>query len=102
MNAMPPIRIWILRRGSGRAEATPSPVHLKPAETFRIRNLTQEEATVVFPEGTIGLDMRSIPPKGVATGTVIVAGPDFFEYDVSLREGNYVDGGSKPGVIVDG
>ncbi len=102
MNAMPPIRIWIVRRGSGRAEATPSPAHLRPDETFGIRNLTREQATVVFPEGTIRLDMRSIPPGGVATGTVIIATPAFFEYDVSLQEGNYVDGGSKPGVIVDG
>jgi hypothetical protein len=103
VNAMPSIRIWIVRRGNGRAQATPSPVHVRPEESFRIRNLTQEQATVVFPEGTIKLDMRSIPPKGVATATVIAAAPTFFEYEVELSQsGNYVDGGSKPGVIVDG
>jgi len=103
VNTTPPIRIWIVRRGNGRAQVTPSPVHFVPGESFRIRNLTSEDVAVVFPDGTIDLKDRTIPAGGTAPATVLAAAPRFFEYDVTLpRSGNYAEGGSKPGVIIDG
>ena len=73
-----------------------------PGEEFGIRNLTDEDVTVVFPGGPIDLKLRTIPRGGTAPAKVLVASPRFFEYDVTLlRSGNYAEGGSKPGVIID-
>jgi hypothetical protein len=103
MATTPPIRIWIVRRGNGRVQATPSPVHLHPDESFSIRNLARDEATVAFPAGTIDLKQPTVPAGGTVEGRVVVRPPAFFEYDVTLaRSGEYAEGGSKPGVIVDG
>ena len=103
MTTTPPIRIWIVRRGNGRAQVTPSPVHLSPDESFSIRNLAREEATIAFPPGTVDLRQPTIPVGGTVEGRVLARPPAFFEYDVTLtRSGDYAEGGSKPGVIVDG
>ena len=102
MNTTPPIRIWIVRRGNGRAQVTPSPVHVAPGESFSIRNLTLEEARIAFPPDTIDLKAHAIAPGGAAPAKVLAGAPRFFEYDVILtRSGDYAEGGSKPGVIID-
>jgi hypothetical protein len=99
-----PTKIWIVRRGNGKAEVHPSPVVLRPGEGFGIRNLTQDDADVVFPPRTIGPEKTCIPAR---QGSSYRVAPDegyrFFEYDVTLPKVNQqAEGGSKPGVIIDG
>jgi hypothetical protein len=102
MATTPPIRIWIIRRGNGRREVTPSPVRLDLGERFSIRNLAREDATITFPEGAIDLTAPVVRPGGTVEGTVRATPPVFFEYDVTFgRSNEYAEGGSKPGIIVD-
>jgi hypothetical protein len=103
MNSVP-TKIWIVRRGNGKAEIHPSPVVLRPDETFGIRNLTNDDADVKFPSGTIDPESsKSVPEKPSVTYRVATKGYRFFEYDVTLpKVGQQAEGGSKPGVIIDG
>jgi hypothetical protein len=103
----PTMKIWIIRRGSGKAQVHPSPVHARPGDTVRIRNLTRDAATVDnfpgLPASALkeGARAAAVPPGGYADFTV---GGDrgFFEYDVAFPElAQYAEGNSKPGVIVD-
>lgn len=99
----PPIRVWIVRRGNGRAQVTPSPVQLPSGAAFSIRNLTDEDAQVAFAGHTVDPGSVTIPARATVAATIVAPGPLFFEYDVRLtRSGNYAEGGSRPGVIVDG
>lgn len=110
--ATPTVRtLWIIRRGSGKAQVHPSPVHARPGDTIRIKNWTPEEATVEFHPELYPDPRKGVPPVDPATAAIgpgqhadfrVVPGFGVFEYDVhfpSLRQ--YAEGNSKPGVIVD-
>ena len=126
MNANPS-RIWIVRRGNGKAEVSPSPVVLRPGERFAVFNATEAPATVTFPPGRVDPPSAPVAPgtatdftlssdtvaarlrhaeaekaSGKGSRAVTVFGPWFFEYEVELDSGHYAEGGSRPGVIVDG
>jgi len=103
MNSVP-TKIWIVRRGNGKAEVHPSPVVLRPDETFGIRNLTQDDADVTFPSGTIDPQKTCVlAQQSLPYHVVPKAGYQFFEYDVTLpKVRQQAEGGSKPGVIIDG
>jgi hypothetical protein len=78
-------------------------VRLPSREPFSIRNLTHEAAEVVFPDHTVDPGSVTVPGGATVAATIVTPGPMFFEYDVRLTDsGNEADGGSKPGVIVDG
>ena len=114
-----PTKIWVLRRGNGKAEVNPSPAVLRYEERFGIRNLTERTVEVVFPPGTIisvpskgirarrikGIRARrikTIPAGEIAVYRVVARGHQFFEYRVTLPAvQQYAEGGSKPGVIID-
>lgn len=97
-----PTRIWIVRKGNGKVEVHPSPAHLSHGGSFTIRNLTRNVATVNFPGKEIDPDTARIAAgQPSAPFTVGAAAPPYFEYDVTLDNGDYAEGGSKPGGIVD-
>lgn len=114
MSDVPTTKIWIVRRGNGKAQVHPSPAVLKPGGSFGIHNLTREEVFVAFPPDTIEPDgempvaskgpgpFNSIPPGGIAVYHVVARTAQFFEYKVTLPAvDQYAEGGSKPGVIID-
>ncbi len=102
--------VWIVRRGSGKAQVHPSPLHARPGDTILVKNWTNDEA------GVGPLTPLYVPPEkrplhaSAATITIppgdqrpfpVGAGQGFFEFDVTFPGGRYAEGNSKPGVIVD-
>ncbi len=55
--------IWIIRRGSGKAQVHPSPTTVRPGGTLHIKNLTEDPATVQFPGLIEPVKGRVIPPQ---------------------------------------
>lgn len=94
-------RIWIFRKRNGQVRVHPSPAQLFSNQDVTIRNLTDQEAIVVFAGKELGPDRMSIPPREARPFKVTARGPLYFEYDVTLANGEYAEGGSKPGGIVD-
>lgn len=94
-------RIWIFRKGNGQVRVHPSPAQLFSNQDVTIRNLTDQAALVMFPGGELGPERMSIPRGEARPFKVTAKGPLYFEYDVTLENGQYADGGSKPGGIVD-
>ena len=104
--------VWIVRRGSGRAQVHPSPVHVRAGDTIRIKNWTREDTTVgpiapLYPAGAkVGFHVRTATvtiPAGGSADLPVDPGDGFFEYDVTFgSSSHYAEGNSKPGVIVDG
>jgi hypothetical protein len=102
--------VWIVRRGSGKAQVHPSPLHVRPRDTILVKNWTNDDATV----GPL-IPLYTPPEKGsrhASTATITIrpggqqpfpvgAGEGFFEFDVTFPGGRYAEGNSKPGVIVD-
>jgi hypothetical protein len=95
-------KIWIFRKGNGQWRVHPSPVKLRHDEEFVIQNLTDSDATVTFGAAFVYPDAGRIPEHG-KSGTFKVVGraPVYFEYDVGFPGGEYAEGGSKPGAIID-
>ena len=100
-----PTKVWIFRKGNGQLRVHPSPVVLKTGETFRIRNVTAATVTATFPAGTVETAEKEpirIPQGETSPDLRVAARPGiYFEYDVVLASGEYAEGGSKPGGIVD-
>lgn len=98
-----PTKIWICRKGNGLVNVHPSPVVLRVGEVFRIRNVTAAAVTATFPAGTIEEKAPVRVPQGGWSPDirVIAQAGIYFEYDVVLASGEYAEGGSKPGGIVD-
>jgi hypothetical protein len=98
-----PTKAWIFRKGNGQLRVHPSPVILNSGETFTMGNLSGALASVTFPENTVvgpdGVQVR-IADKYSPDLRVVAKEPIYFEYDV-VAGGQYADGGSKPGGIVD-
>lgn len=105
MNSGAPTKVWIFRKGNGQVKAHPSPVVLRAGEAFRIRNVTAAAATATFAAGTIDAKEPTrvpIPPGDTSPDLKVIAPAGvYFEYDVVLASGEYAEGGSKPGGIVD-
>ena len=109
MGNSPTIRI--LRTGNGKTIAHPSPALLRRGDTFVMKNWTEYPAEVSFAEAPITPKATTIGPKpGQETFTVDANAPfEYYEYDITLlctygdrRVRQYVEGGSRPGVIIDG
>ena len=101
MSSAQPTRIWIVRKGNGKVAVHPSPANLSHGGSFTIRNLTGHVATVNFGDKGIDPSEARIAVGQPALFTVAAAAPPYFEYDVTLDNGDYAEGGSKPGGIVD-
>jgi hypothetical protein len=106
LTTVPSIRtIWIIRRGSGKAQVHPSPTTVLPGGTLRIKNLTEDPATVQFPPLITPVTKSTVIPAHGEADFTVAPGPitRFLEYDVTFPERHqYAEGNSKPGVIVDG
>ena len=102
MNMTQPTRIWIVRKGNGKVQVHPSPATLSHGSSFTIRNLTGNLATVNFRDKGIDPDEARLAAGQTSTAfTVGGAAPPYIEYDVTLDNGEYAEGGSKPGAIID-
>jgi hypothetical protein len=115
VNATPVTRIWIVRRGNGKLEVTPSPAHLPSASAgFSILNMTELAAHVVFDARYVAPPESDIASGATGNYTVVGRGPVFFEYQVTFPGGQYggesdkrpgaipyAEGGSQPGGIID-
>jgi hypothetical protein len=98
-----PETVWIFRKGNGQLRVHPSPVVLKQDEAFTIANLAEADATVTFDAKDVRPAQDTIKSGGVGFGktfTAIAPKGTYFEYTVTVN-GQYADGGSKPGGIVD-
>ena len=89
-------KIWIFRKGNGLVSVHPSPALLKKGEDFAIVNTTNELATVAFPSGSQALPIDAGKPITLRAPNQIT----YVEYDVTVG-GNYAEGASKPGAIID-
>lgn len=102
--APPPIKVWIFRKQNGQLRVDPSPVILAQSERFRIANVAEAEASVQIDQSIVKGPARI--PNGGTEGCkelvfeVVAKGPRYFEYEVTV-DGDYADGGSKPGGIID-
>ena len=106
-NAGVDVKAWIFRKGNGQVRVHPSPVVLKPNGTLTFVNLTRETASVIVRNDGIA------PPEGNRDGVPVAPGKPsapfgvvgtalaYFEYEVILASGDYAEGGSRPGAIID-
>jgi hypothetical protein len=109
MNVVEPtMKIWIIRRGSGKLQVHRSPVQLRPGDTFRVKNWTDLGATLEFaPEDVkdflpLSHNGFHVPAQGHSDFRVDpTARSRFLEYDILFPGKQYAEGNSKPGVIVD-
>ena len=109
MTTLKPDTIRIIRSGNGKARAVPSPKELSPGETFNVKNWTHCKASVDFAKVPVAPAKCEIEPRETAVFTVDGgADPDYYEYEVTLAcsvDGRdveqYVEGGSRPGLIID-
>jgi hypothetical protein len=105
--------IRIFRTGNGKATVQLSPQPLQPGETFVIKNFTECRAAIDFSGAPITPPRWKIPAANGKPGKrdfeVDSKAPcGYYEYDITLlcihgerRVKQYVEGGSKPGVIID-
>ena len=114
-------RIWIYRNGNGALRVYPSPIWLRPKDRFEIRDLTGQLREITWPGAAIvwcqkeepdprsksSDEKRTDPPIGWYDEKNLVAQVDektvsgYYEYQVFLTSGQYAEGTSRPGVIVD-
>jgi hypothetical protein len=100
VSVTPPVKIRIIRRGSGQVVVHPPLAVLTAGETFRMVNTTREPATVSFDGDVIRPPRQTIEPKRPSEVFTAGAGPDYVEYDVELQTFR-AEGNSRPGVIID-
>lgn len=97
-----PTKIWIVQKKTAKLEVHPPVVILTPGEKFTVGNRSPFTLLVDF-GGKIKPSGGEIPP-GTKSGTFEVNPSEgaYFEYDITVPvEGYYVEGGSKPGAIID-
>ena len=99
MSVTPPVRIHIIRTGSGQAKAEPSLVHLAAEQGFSVANHTDLHAEVTFDRAVTPIS-QTIPPRDTRPFTA-GPGPDYTEYDAVLTGGFNAEGNSRPGAIID-
>ena len=100
---MEPARIWIVRKGNGQVVASPSPCPVRGS--FLVFNATGGGTVhVKFPSHVDPSEANVTPARPVEFHVATVASPLYLEYDAELvtpADALYVEGGSKPGVIID-
>jgi hypothetical protein len=105
-----PTAIRIIRAGNGQVRAVPSPAQLLRKQEFLMKNWTDCPANADFTDVPVDPTKKSIDPGGEARFVVKEDAPyGYYEYDVTLacsdRNGKpveqYVEGGSRPGLIID-
>lgn len=92
-----PVKIHIIRRGSGQVKVEPPTVHVKAG--FSVANHTDLEAMVTFDRGVTPAS-ETVPAHQTKPFTA-GEGPDYTEYDVVITGGFKADGNSRPGAIID-
>lgn len=109
MSTLKPDTIRIIRGGNGKARAVPSPKELTPGEEFTVKNWTECDAAVDFSGVPVDPDAKQIGPNGAGSFKVTGEAPTgYYEYQVTLKcrtdsrvLEQYVEGGSRPGLIID-
>lgn len=100
---MEPARIWIVRKGNGQVVASPSPCPVRGA--FLVFNATGGGIVhVTFPSHVDPPEADVTPARPVEFHVGAVPGPLYLEYRARLDTPAgvvYVEGGSKPGIIID-
>ena len=99
MSVTPPVKVHIIRRGSGQVKVEPPIVHLAAEQGFSVANTTDLSAEVTF-ERAVTPTSQTIPPRSTRAFTA-GGGPDYVEYDVVLTGGFKAEGSSSPGAIID-
>jgi len=102
-----PVRVWVVRTGTGCLRVFPSPVNVAHEDTLLFKNRTESAMTVHF-------NLRGVPDppelsKIAAGGTgslTLPRGDDitYHEYGVEVHSGwgpEHAEGGSRPSVIID-
>jgi len=104
-SAVPPgKRIYVVRKGNGQGWALPA--ILAPGDRFAVRNLTSDGASVDFTGVPVSPAREEVPAGSERSFSVNDdAAFGFYEYEIELstddRGHQYVEGGSKPNVIID-
>jgi hypothetical protein len=105
-----PTAIRIIRAGNGQVRAVPSPAPLARKQEFVVKNWTDCPANADFTGVPVDPTTSRIDPGGEARFDVKDdAAYGYYEYDVTLacsdKNGKpveqYVEGGSRPGLIID-
>jgi hypothetical protein len=97
---IPPIKVRIIRTGSGQAQAEPPRAQLKVGEQFRMLNMTNETVQVHFDAALVTPQNESMVAGEAKTFTAALSG--YVEYDAVLTtSGIRAEGNSRPGVIID-
>ena len=100
MSDTPPIKVRIIRTGSGQAQAEPPRAQLKVGEQFRMLNLTNETVQIHFDAALVTPQTDSMEAGQAKTFTPTLSG--YVEYDAVLTtSGVRAEGNSRPGVIID-
>jgi hypothetical protein len=99
VSVTPPVKIHIIRRGSGQVKVEPPVVHLGADQGFSVANHTDLSAEVTFDRAVTPVS-QAIPPRSTRPFTA-GGGPDYTEYDVVLTGGFKAEGNSRPGAIID-
>jgi hypothetical protein len=104
-----PVRIWIVRKGNGKAQVYPSPALATTGQDVELKNWTEATAEVRIDDrlaprlGVHGLTV-SIGAGGSMTFHVADGRADYYEYTIDLlceRGEQYVEGSSRPAIIID-
>ncbi len=100
---MEPARIWIVRKGNGQVQASPSPCPVRGS--FLVFNATGGGSVhLTFPSHVDPREADITPAGPIEFHVSTVATPLYLEYGAVLDTpagGHYVEGGSKPGIIID-
>lgn len=96
-------RIWIVRKGNGQVVASPSPCPV--SGSFFVFNATGAGTVhLTFPSHVDPPEADVTPARPVQFDVGTVASPLYLEYHAVLDTpagSLYVEGGSKPGIIID-
>lgn len=99
------LTIWIVRKGSGRAQVYPSPCVVQSDRDVTVKNWTDCPAEVHLPRFPAHVRaVFTIAPGGEESFSLAGAPGGYHEYGISLtceRGAQYVEGGSKPSIIID-
>jgi plastocyanin len=99
------VKVWIFQKRNGQLRVDPSPVVVRQGDTISWINISGVAgARAEFEEGVIkegtGVDIPDDCRKAGAA-TVIGKAGTYFEYELPFENGQYAEGNSKPGGIID-
>lgn len=102
------VKAFIFRKRNGQLHVNPSPVVLAKGDDLVLVNLTGMPGNATFDETVLGctggkrVERIDSSPTSPTTVKISPTPPyRYFEYDVVFDNGEYAEGGSKPGGIVD-